>query len=122
MQATATEVTARIDTVRDAAERFIEERGRWPVESAPGVVPPDLVSLLPEGFSFVGDRYSLDWEYWPLPEGLPGDSTITNLVGVSMTTDWTEVGETAMAQLHGGSAFRVGNTFTHVFSARREIR
>jgi hypothetical protein len=122
VHARATEATARIDTIRDAAERFIEEGGRWPAESAPGIVPPELVPLLPEGFSFEGDRYSLDWEHWPLPKGLPGDSTITNLVGVSMTTDWTEVGETTMGRLHGGSAFRVADTFTHVFSARREIR
>jgi prepilin-type N-terminal cleavage/methylation domain-containing protein len=114
MRARATEVAADFDVVRVAAAQYNAESSLWPPETTLGVVPPELVDYLPDGFTFQGNGYELDYERWDMPSGLPGDPSTRTLIGVSVTTDTDELGN-AVAQFLGGSIlFSVGNTHTVV--------
>lgn len=114
MRARATEVAGDLDVVRVAALQYNADQHRWPSETGLGVVPTELGDYLPEGFSFQGNGYELDYERWDLPSGLPGDPATRTLIGVSVTTDSDELGN-AVAQFLGGSIlFSVGNTHTIV--------
>jgi prepilin-type N-terminal cleavage/methylation domain-containing protein len=112
VRAQATEVAADLEVVRVAALQYNANSMRWPPETSSGVVPPELVSYMPAGFSFQGNGYELDYERWDLPGGLPGDPATRTLIGVSVTTDSDALGH-AVAQFLGGSIlFSVGNTHT----------
>lgn len=114
MRARATEVAADFEVVRVAAAQYNADSNLWPPETSLGVVPPELVEYLPDGFNFQGNGYELDYERWDLPGGLPGDPNTRTLIGVSVTTDTDELGN-AVAQFLGGSIlFSVGNTHTVV--------
>lgn len=68
--------SADVEAVRTAAQALRTERDAWPEAADPGVVPPDLASRLPAGFSFQGAGYVLAWERWetvepPPPEAAP---------------------------------------------------
>ena len=113
-RARATEVAADLEVVRVAAVQYHANALGWPPEVASGVIPPELVDYLPEGFSFQGNGYELDFERWSLPSGLPGEPSTRTLIGVSVTTETSELGN-AVAQFLGGSIlFSVGNTHTVV--------
>jgi|SRR6056297_3063821 len=114
MRARATEVAADLDVVRVAAVQYHAESMFWPTETASGVIPPELVSFMPGGFSFQGNGYQLDFERWDLPGGLPGDPSTRTLIGVSVTAESDELSN-AVAQFLGSSIlFSVGNTHTVV--------
>lgn len=72
-RARATTVAADLEVVRVATVSYNADQNAWPAEVASGVVPPELVGFLPDGFSFVGTGYELDFERMALPLGLPGD-------------------------------------------------
>ncbi len=62
----------RMDLDRpEAATRPSIENEPWPDDTNAGVVPPELVDMLPANFSFDRERYQLDWEHWILPGGMP---------------------------------------------------
>lgn len=114
MRARATEVAADLDVVRVAAVQYHADSNSWPPETPVGVVPGELTDYLPDGFTFQGNGYELDFERWSLPGGLPGDPSTRTLIGVSVTTENSELGN-AVAQFLGGSIlFSVGNTHTVV--------
>lgn len=58
----AAQVVGDVHAIRVAATNFYVDSGRWPAPSGEGVVPAELVSLLPQSMSFVRDHYSLRWE------------------------------------------------------------
>lgn len=59
---------ADVIAVREGALRYASDRGAWPPESAPGVVPPELATDLPQGFEFQREAWTLDWNRWEAVE------------------------------------------------------
>jgi prepilin-type N-terminal cleavage/methylation domain-containing protein len=113
-RARATSVAADIEVLRVATLNFNASAHIWPAERPSGVVPPELTGFLPEGFSFDGNGYQLDYENLSFPLGLPGDPTTTRLIGASVTATDDRLSN-AIAELLGGSIIAsVGNTHTVV--------
>lgn len=114
VRARATEVAADMEVVRVAALNYNADQHVWPAEATTGSVPAALSGYLPDGFSFSGNGYTLDYENWPLPSGLPGDPGTTTLIGISVTTT-DAVLSNAVAEFLGASiVFTVGQTHTIV--------
>lgn len=110
----ATEIAADVDVVRVAVMQAHATTLAWPEETGSGVVPPELAPFLPEGFTFQRNGYELDYERLPLPGGLPGDPSVTLLVGVAVTTESDELGNAFVELLGGSILFSAGNTHTVV--------
>lgn len=55
-------VASDLNGIRLAAYNHWADRESWPADAAPGVVPPELVPYLPQGFTFTRPTYTLDWE------------------------------------------------------------
>ncbi len=116
-RAAAVTVAADIEVVRVATNQYNADQSAWPAEVAAGVVPPELVGFLPEGFSFQGQGYELDFERLVFPGGLPGDPNTTQLIGAAVTADIDELSN-AIVQLLGGTiVFTVGRRHTVVIDA-----
>jgi len=113
-RARATEVAGDLEVVRVAAISYNATQNLWPAEAALGVIPVALTNFLPEGFSFQGTGYQIDFENWSLPGGLPGDPNTTTLIGVSVTADEDDLGNAVAEFLGGAIVFSVGNTHTIV--------
>jgi prepilin-type N-terminal cleavage/methylation domain-containing protein len=76
-RARAAAVDGDLNVLRQATLDYNADRNGWPAEVASGVVPPELSAFLPEGFSFTGEGYELDFENITLPFGLPGNPSVT---------------------------------------------
>ncbi len=113
-RARAADVAGTLDVVKVAALNYNAKSHGWPPESALGVVPPDLVPYLPANFSFKRDGYTIDYENWSLPGGLPGDPNTHTLIGVSVTTADPQLGNAILELLGSAIVFDVNNTFTIV--------
>lgn len=113
-RARAAEVAGDMEVVRVATLSYHADRLGWPGEAAEGTVPSELVPFLPENFSFSGDGYTLDFENWSLPGGLPGDPSTTTLIGVSVNTDDPALGNALVELLGSAVVFSVGNVHTIV--------
>lgn len=92
VDARAAEVVADFETVRLAVANFHADELRFPDDAYPGQVPPGLADYLPEGFDFQGAGYQLGWENWSLPGGLPGNPSVTSLIGITLVTPDREMG------------------------------
>lgn len=114
LRARAVELQGDMEVVRVAALNYHAEHLAWPGESSEGDVPAGLAEFLPDGFSFAGDGYMLDYENWSLPGGLPGDPSTRTLVGVSVTTDDDALGNALVELLGAAVVFSVGDTHTIV--------
>ncbi len=113
-RARATTVAADIEVLRLATLQYNADRNAWPPETGPGVVPTELSGFLPDGFSFDGNGYQLDYENLSFPGGLPGDPTTTQLIAAAVTTADSQLAN-AIAELLGGNIVAsVGNTHTVV--------
>jgi prepilin-type N-terminal cleavage/methylation domain-containing protein len=113
-RARATTVAADIEVLRVATLSYNGDVHGWPAETGPGVVPAELNGFLPDGFSFDGNGYQLDFENLSFPGGLPGDPTTTQLIGASVTSADQRL-HNAVAELLGGNIVAtVGNTHTVV--------
>ncbi len=113
-RARSVEVAADLEVVRVATLSYHAELFVWPSETPLGAIPPGLGAFLPEGFSFSGNGYELDFENWSLPGGLPGDPNTTTLIGVSVAADADDLGYAIWEFLAGSILFSVGNTHTVV--------
>jgi prepilin-type N-terminal cleavage/methylation domain-containing protein len=89
----------------------------WPAEAASGVVPPELVPYLPDGFSFQGNGYELDFENISLPLGLPYDPNVSQLIGASVTAPDDRLSNGIIELLGGRVISSIGNTHTVVIDA-----
>lgn len=115
-KAEAADVIGNFDVVRVAAFSYNADYHSWPGDTEAGQVPPELVSYLPDGYSFEFRGYTLDWEYWVLPDGLPGHPDIKVLVGVSMVTDNKDLGNEVLNLLGNGAAtYSVDDHYTQIF-------
>ena len=116
-RARATSVVADIQAVSVATVSYNANAHDWPAEAASGVVPPELAPYLPDGFSFQGDGYELDFENIPLPLGLPYDPNVSQLIGVSVTAPDDRLSNAIIEALGGRVLSSVGNTHTVVIDA-----
>jgi len=113
LQAVAGKAAGDFHAIKLGAYAFHTENQLWPAEVGAGVVPPELVPDLPEGFSFNRDEYSIDWENWQLPSGLPQFPQSRMLIAVSFTTSDSALANIIRLKLgHSTLHFTVGNTST----------
>jgi prepilin-type N-terminal cleavage/methylation domain-containing protein len=85
-QAVAGKAAADYHAVKLAAYAYHTEFQTWPAEVASTVVPAELVPDLPEGFDFNRGEYTLDWQNWALPNGLPANPQQGMLMALSIST------------------------------------
>jgi type II secretory pathway pseudopilin PulG len=116
-RARATSVAGDLEVIRVATLNYNGEAHAWPAEVASGVVPPELVGFLPEGFSFSGTGYELDFENVSVPLGLPGAPNVRLLIGASVTAPDDRLSNGIIELLGGTVIFSVGNTHTVLIDA-----
>lgn len=114
LRARAAEVAGDLEVIRVAALNYHAENLGWPGEAAAGTVPSELTEFLPDNFAFDRNGYTLDFENWSLPGGLPGDPSTTTLIGVSVATDDPALGNALIELLGSAIVFSVDDTHTVV--------
>ena len=82
MSAQAARVASDFNAIKVGVYAYYTDGNTWPAETGPGVVPPELVPILSQGFSFVRDVYTLDYDYFPISGTGPGGY----IVGVTVTS------------------------------------
>ncbi len=105
----AAKVVGEFTTVRLAAYNYeADHNNQWPATTAPGVVPPEMLPYLPNGFSFVTPSYTLDWDN-------RSPSTDPYMLAVSLTSSDAAL-MNALAQNLGNNApyFFAGNRLTYI--------
>ncbi len=117
-RARATEVSASFSVVEEAATRLSIENNPCPDDTDAGVVPSELVDMLPANFTFHRERYQLDWEHWILPGGMPGDPSVRGLIGISITTSDRALGVALMDLIPNNAKFELGETYTFIFATQ----
>lgn len=114
-KARAVDVMADINVVRTAAQNYNADNFTWPAETGTGTIPPELTAeYLPDGFSFTGEDYQLDWENLAVPGGLPQDPGTTRILGVAVVTDNTELGDAIVAVFGQSGWYNVGNSYVFI--------
>lgn len=83
-RAEAARIIADVHAIRVAALDHYVGFAAYPPAGQWGVVPPTLVSSLPQGFAFGFRDVDYRWERWELPDGLPGDPSQTELPGLTV--------------------------------------
>ena len=113
-RARATEVAADLEVVRVATVSFNGDRFLWPAETGPGVVPPELISgdgYLPEGFSFQGNGYELDYDFLS-PVVIAGEPGTNQLIAVSVLVETDDLSNAVIELLGGSLVFSLGRRHT----------
>jgi len=114
VKARATQVAGDLNAIRVAAFNYSADHHEWPAEAAAGETPAGLAPYLPDNFTFVRDRYELDWEYWPASGG---SSAVTGAtIGVTVVTDDARLGAAMIQVLGGMRHIVVGNRYTFLFT------
>ena len=111
----AAEVVGHFETVRVAALNYYAEHYEWPDDAYVGQIPEGLAEFLPDNYNFNRAGYRLDWENWVLPNGLPTHPETGVLVGISVSTEDSELGY-AVVDLLGGimAYYTLGTNYTFV--------
>lgn len=113
LQAIAAKAAGDFNAIKLAAYAFHTENQQWPAETGPGLVPAELVPDLPEGFSFDRDEYSIDWENWELPSGLPQFPASRMLIALTITTSDSMLANIILLKLgHSTLHFTNGSSST----------
>lgn len=112
-RARAAEVAADLEAVRVATVNYNAEGFSWPAEVASGVIPTGLIEYLPENFSFQGNGYELDYEYFD-PITIASDPTTTRLVAVAVTAETDQLSNAIVELLGGSLIFSSGRKHTVV--------
>lgn len=114
LKARAVDVRADIDVVEQAARDYNGDVFGWPSDAATGVIPSELSGYLPDGFTFQGEGFELDWEDVSIPGGVPGYPGVSRIVGVGVVVDEPELGE-AVVNIFGESGwYNVGTTYVFI--------
>lgn len=79
-RAIAAAIMGDVHAVRIAAFSYYTENGMFPPDAGAGMLPPQLVANLPNGFTFDRPDFDYDWHVWTIPSG-SGSET---LVGVTV--------------------------------------
>ena len=114
-QAVAGKAAADYNALKLASYAYHTEFQTWPAEAPAGTVPAELVNDLPEGFDFNRGEYTLDWQNWQLPSGLPQFPAQNMLMAVTISTTDSILAMTILNKL--GSRvlhFNSGNSTTFV--------
>ena len=112
IQARAASALGDVNVVRTAAASYHARSNRWPAQAPPGVVPPELLTDLPDGFTFERGEYQLDWEHWSLPDGIPPNSGPMTLIGVSIATADDLLGNAVAGLMGNNGWYSMGNNYT----------
>ena len=108
----STNVMSDINTVRIAAFNYFADNATYPPDGGSGLPPAVLVPYLPQGFSFSGEHYTLDYDVWPSPLN-PSQL----VVGVTVTSSDEELVNIVARTLQaGGMGISVGNAYTYIFA------
>ena len=113
-RANTTRVIGDIETVRVAVMSFFADSAYFPKEAGPGATPKNLQKYLPVGFQFTRSQWTLDYENWDV--GAQGFAIGNQLIGVSVTTQDPELGETTSRMLGNAPQFSAGNSVTFLIS------
>jgi prepilin-type N-terminal cleavage/methylation domain-containing protein len=114
-QAIAGKAAADYNAIKLASYAYHTEYQTWPAEAAAGTVPPELVDDLPEGYSFNRGEYSLDWQNWQLPSGLPQFPGQNMLMALTISTTDSALALTILNKLGSRTMhFNSGNSTTFV--------
>ncbi len=112
-QAIAGKAAADYHAIKLGSYAFHTEFQTWPAEVGAGVVPAELVDDLPDGFRFDRGEYSLDWQNWQLPNGLPQFPGQNMLMALTITTPDTQLANTIRIKLGSRTLhFVSGNSTT----------
>ena len=68
-RALTAQATSDMENVRLAAFTKFYDTGQWPADPGQGVVPPELVPYLGQGFAFAQPDYTLEFENFVPPGG-----------------------------------------------------
>ena len=98
----AADLLGRIDVVELAVHSYLGDNNSWPLDEAPGTVPTDLDGYLPDGFSFVGEDFQLEWENGG------------GLRGVAIVTDNDVLGNALLDLAGAGRWFVSGNRYVFI--------
>ena len=116
-RAVATAIVADVYAIRLAAFTHYTEKQAWPSESGSGVVPTELVSYLPQNFTFVHPDYSYDYELWTLSGGTPENPQQEEIMGVAVTVSDTRLAQAVLQVAKKGYAPIVsGNKITFLLT------
>lgn len=85
-RAEAAQVAGDFHAVKLATFAYHSVTRAWPAEQGSGIIPPELVAELPDGFSFVRPQYTLDFENWLLPDGTAAHPGRQMVMGLTITT------------------------------------
>jgi prepilin-type N-terminal cleavage/methylation domain-containing protein len=80
--AQAARVASDFNAIKIAVYTYYTDTNAWPAEVGPGVIPPELIPNLNTGYTFIKDKYTLDYDYFPISGSGPGGY----IVGVTVTT------------------------------------
>jgi prepilin-type N-terminal cleavage/methylation domain-containing protein len=114
-RARATEVAADLEVVRVATLSYNGDAFLWPAEVSTGTVPPELSAgsepYLPEGFSFQGNGYELDYDFLS-PIVIPGEPGTNQLIAVAVEVETDELSNAVLQLLGGSVVFSLGRRHT----------
>lgn len=117
VRARATNVFGDIRAVRQATLDYNANATAWPADQPVGDIPPEIVPFLPDGFSFQGDGFELDFQNTTLPFGLPGDPNVSRLIGLAIVVSDPELSNAIVEILGGAIVSSSGMTHTVVIDA-----
>jgi prepilin-type N-terminal cleavage/methylation domain-containing protein len=106
LKARAAEVVGDMDVIQNAVREYQADHHQWPPDRNRGQIPPGLEDYLPGGFSFVAERYVLDYDNWAAMDG-------SFTVGVTVIPEEEELG-LAVMDLLGSGVWRSGSKYSWV--------
>lgn len=104
----AAEVVEHLEVAREAVLSFRLRHEAWPPGGGRGQIPPGLAEFLPEGFSFRGPGYLLDYDDWTGSEA----GGLNGVISFYMAD--AQVGRTVMEMLGAGAWTDGGTKFSWI--------
>lgn len=101
-KARAAEALGDVDVVYVAATSHMANQHTWPEEASTGAVPAGMTTYLPEGFSFAGEGYDIDWDNGG------------GLVGIAIVTENEDLGNALLSLVGANVWFVSGNRYVRV--------
>jgi len=105
LKARAADAIGDLEVIRVAVLQYQGDRHEWPPDRNRGRIPPGLDEYLPEGFSFRGDGYVMDYDNWSRNRGF---------IGLTVITQEAELGNAMLSLLGDGTWTNGRNKFTWI--------